>query len=70
MLAARNQGIIRIEKNVTLIAINRKITMTLMRLIVIKYFNRLTALICIYKCMYSYIYIDVESMEEINPNKL
>ena len=35
----RNQGIFSIEKNV------RELTMTLMRLIAIKYFNRLTALI-------------------------
>ena len=37
----RNQGIFSIEKK---IAINRELTMTSMRLITIKYFNRLTAL--------------------------
>ena len=41
----RNQETFRIDKNVRLIAINRELTMTLMRLIAIKYFNRLTALI-------------------------
>ena len=41
-LAARNQGIFRIEKK---IVINRELTMTLMRLITIKCFNRLRALI-------------------------
>ena len=37
----RNQGIFSIEK---LFLIYRELTMTLMRLITIKYFNRLTAL--------------------------
>jgi hypothetical protein len=41
-LAARNQGITRIEKNMRLIQINRELTMTL---IAIKYLNCLTALI-------------------------
>ena len=41
----KNQGTFRIDKNVRLIAINRELTMTLMRLIAIKYFNRLTALL-------------------------
>ena len=41
----RNQGTFRIDKNVQLIAINRELTMTLMRLIAIKYFNHLTALV-------------------------
>jgi len=40
----RNQETFRIDKNVRLIAINRKLTMTLIRLIVIDYFIRLTAL--------------------------
>ena len=41
LMGQRNQGIISIEKR---FAINRELTMTIMRLIVIKYFNRLTAL--------------------------
>ena len=41
-MGQRNQGIFSIEKR---FAINRELTMTLVRLIVIKYFNRLTALI-------------------------
>ena len=44
-----NQGAFRIGQNVRLIAINRDLTMTLMRLIAIKYFNRSTALI--YACV-------------------
>ena len=43
-MGQRIQGIFSIEKKKRLIAINRELTMTLMRLIVIKYFNRLTAL--------------------------
>ena len=43
----RNQETFRIDKNVRLNAINRELTMTLMRLIAIKYFNRLTALVLI-----------------------
>ena len=38
-----NQWTFRIDKNVRLIVINRELTMTLMRLIAIKYFYRLTA---------------------------
>ena len=45
-MGQRNQGIFSIEKR---FAINRELTMTLMRLITIKYFNRLTALIFINK---------------------
>ena len=40
-----NQGTFRIDKIVWLIVINRKLTMTLMRLTAIKYFDRLTALL-------------------------
>ena len=40
-----NQGTFRIDKIVQLIAINHKLTMTLMRFIAIQYFNRLTALV-------------------------
>ena len=46
-MGQRIQGIFSIEKCLRLIAINRELTMALMRLIVIKYFNRLTALIII-----------------------
>ena len=50
LMGQRNQGIFSIEKKLRAIAINRnlfhELTMTLMRL---KYFNRLTALIYIYK---------------------
>ena len=41
-MGQRNQGIFSIEKT---FAINRELTMALMRLIAIKYFNRLTALV-------------------------
>ena len=51
-MGQKNQGIFSIEKE---FAINRELTMTLMRLITIKYFNRLTALIYIY--IYIYIYL-------------
>jgi hypothetical protein len=51
-MGQRNQGIFSIEKR---IAINRELTMALMRLITIKYFNRLTALINIYIHIYIYI---------------
>ena len=43
-----NQGTFRIAKNMQLIVINHKLTMTLMQLIAIKYLNCLTALIYIY----------------------
>jgi len=43
----RNQETFRTDKNVRLIAINHKLTMTLIQLIAIKYFNCLTALILI-----------------------
>ena len=42
LMGQRNQGIFSIEKR---FAINRELTMTLMRLIAIKYINRFTALI-------------------------
>ena len=45
IMGQKNRGIFIIEKKLRLIAINRELTMTLMRLITIKYFNRLTALI-------------------------
>ena len=54
----RNQGTFSIDKNVRLIAINRELTMTLMRLIAIKYFNRLTALI--YICFFSNLESDIK----------
>jgi hypothetical protein len=41
-MGQRNQGIFSIEKT---FAINLELTMALMRLIAIKYFNRLTALV-------------------------
>ena len=44
-MTKRNQGTFRIAKNMQLIVINHKLTMTLMQLIAIKYFNCLTALI-------------------------
>ena len=44
-MGQRNQGIFSIEKSIAILAINRELTMTLMRLIAIKYFKRLTALI-------------------------
>ena len=44
-MGQRNQGILSIEKRIAILAINRELTMTLMRLIAIKYFKRLTALI-------------------------
>ena len=44
IMGQKNQGIFSIEKE---FAINRELTMTLMRLITIKYFNRLTALVFI-----------------------
>ena len=46
--AKRNEGTFRIDTIVRLIMINRKLTMILMRLITIKYFNRFTALILTY----------------------
>ena len=50
-MGQRNPGIFSIEKTFAIYldcAINRELTRTLMRLIAIKYFNRLTALIYIY----------------------
>ena len=47
-MGQKNQGIFSIEKE---FVINRELTMTLMRLITIKYFNRLTALVYIYTYM-------------------
>ena len=44
-MGQKNQGIFSIEKE---FAINRELTMTIMRLIAIKYFNRLTALVLIF----------------------
>ena len=44
LMGQRNQGIFSIEKRIAILAINRELTMTLMRLIAIKYLNRLTAL--------------------------
>ena len=57
-MGQRNQGIFSIEKK--LLAINRELTMTLMRLIGIKYFNRLTALIYIY--IYTHTHIHIPSL--------
>ena len=51
----RSQGTFKIDKNVRLIAINRELTMTLMRLIAIKYFNCLTALLKIYISLFVHL---------------
>ena len=49
LMGQRNQGIFRIEKR---LASNRLLAMTIIRLIAIKYCNRLTALIYIYINIY------------------